>query len=148
MVHFFGYAVNEELDPHNTTAFYPIDNPDSELAKTHKGYLVQNENMVDWVCTMNEEEASEIKYQLSDKSKECDLMSFENSDKACRPMRDYSEKLLYGKSNVDFSAFKKDYVNSYGGVKQIQNPQQFNDLLASTDKLIIVDFYATWCPPC
>ena len=73
------------------------------MQKTHKGYLQQNDNMVDWVCSMNEEEAAEIKYQLSDKSKEVDLVSFESSDKACRPMKDYNEKLLYGKSWTDFS---------------------------------------------
>ena len=42
-------------------------------------------------------------------------MSFENSDKACRPMRDYSEKLMYGKSVTDFSVFKRENVNK-GGV--------------------------------
>jgi len=62
MIHFFGYAVNEEADPDNTTAFYPLQNPDSEMMKAHKGYLQQNDNMVDWVCSMTEDEAAEIKY--------------------------------------------------------------------------------------
>jgi thioredoxin 1 len=143
MVHFFGYAVNEDLDPDNSTAFYPLANPDAEMAKTHKGYLEQNENMVDWVCAMTEEEASEIKYQLSDKSKDCNLMSFENSDKACRPMKDYTEKLLYGKSFTDFSSFKQDFCV----VRELETMQDFEKLL-ETEQLVVVDFYATWCQPC
>jgi hypothetical protein len=31
MIHFFGYAVNEEVDPNNSTGFYPIQNPDAEM---------------------------------------------------------------------------------------------------------------------
>ena len=143
MVHFFGYAVNEDADPNNTTAFYPLKNPDAEMAKAHKGYLQQNENIVDWVCSMTEDEASEIKYQLSDQSKDCNLMSFENSDKACRPMKDHCEKMLYGKSYTDFSTFKKDFRV----VTELKTEEEFEKLL-STDQLVVVDFYATWCPPC
>jgi len=70
-------------------------------------------------------------------------MSFENSDKACRPMKDYTEKLLYGKSFTDFSAFKEDFRH----VQEVKTREELDNLLA-TDKLVIVDFYATWCPPC
>jgi len=99
--------------------------------------------MVDWVCSMTEEEASEIQYQLSDKSKDVNLMSFENSDKACRPMKDYSEKLLYGKSFTDFSSFKNDFREVY----QVQSVDELDQVLES-EKLVVVDFFAKWCPPC
>lgn len=59
MAHFFGYAVNKEADPKNSTGFFDFGEG-TELAKTHKGYLEQNDNMVDWVCTMNDQELSEI----------------------------------------------------------------------------------------
>jgi len=47
---------------------------------------------------MSEDDLKEIKFKLSDKSKEVDLLTYEATREACGPIVDYSEKLLYGKA--------------------------------------------------
>jgi len=59
--------------------------------------------MINWVNEMSEEQMETFKYQLSDPTKNVDVVSFENADKACRPMIAYSQEVLYGKHNVDIS---------------------------------------------
>jgi thiol-disulfide isomerase/thioredoxin len=58
-------------------------------------------------------------------------------------MKDHTEKMLYGKSFTDFSTFVADFRK----VTSIQSMEAYEQLLA-TDSLVVIDFYATWCPPC
>ena len=46
--------------------------------------------MINWVTEMSDEQAGTIRYELSDKTKEVDILNFENADKACRPIIAYS----------------------------------------------------------
>eukprot|EP00743_Colponemidia_sp_Colp-15_P000282 GILK01000330.1.p1 GENE.GILK01000330.1~~GILK01000330.1.p1 ORF type:complete len:127 (+),score=22.53 GILK01000330.1:47-382(+) len=36
----------------------------------------------------------------------------------------------------------------HGNVKELRNVAEYNATIESTDKLIVVDCYATWCGPC
>ena len=97
MAYFFGYAKVDE-DKENPTGFFDYKTHNPEDLKRYKGFKAQNKNMIDWVCSMNEKEASEIQYKLSDKSKEVPIMGFETTEFATRPIKDFSEKKLYGQS--------------------------------------------------
>lgn len=101
MLFFFGYTKNED-DPDNHTGFFdfPKDHP---LQKTYMGFRQQNQDMINWVSEMDDEKLATIQYQLSDKSKEVDILNFENADKACRPMIAYSQELLYKKRFIEIS---------------------------------------------
>lgn len=98
MIHFFGYDKSPS-DPTNLTAFYEYDKEtQEEFGHTHYGYKDQNEQVLKWVATLTPEDMREFKYQLSDVTKEVKLMDFEKANIATRPMVDWSERTLYGKS--------------------------------------------------
>jgi hypothetical protein len=59
MAYFFGYAKVEE-DLENPTAFFSYEKHDPNLLKTYNGFKSQNKSMIEWICTMNEQEATEI----------------------------------------------------------------------------------------
>ena len=102
MAYFFGYAKIEE-DKENNTGFFEYSTHSPENLQRYMGYKDQNKSMIDWICTMSEEEASEIQYQLTDKKKEVAIMGFETTEFATRPIKDWSERKLYGKSFTNIS---------------------------------------------
>ena len=93
MAYFFGYA--KGVEENNSTDFLEFAKPEPELVKTFKGYKAMNKSMIEWICTMKEHEAAQIRYQLSDKTKEVDLMSFESAEFATRANRNWCERALY-----------------------------------------------------
>lgn len=50
---------------------------------------------------MSDEMLGEFQYQMSDKSKEVELLDYDTGNKAARAIQDRSEKKLYGKSYVN-----------------------------------------------
>ena len=96
MLYFFGYA----KDPHggeNNTGFFdygPLDKQDPELVKSFKGYKSMNKNIIEWVASMNEEDLAGIRYKLSDKTKEVDLLP--DPEMVYKSVNDHHERKLYG----------------------------------------------------
>jgi hypothetical protein len=62
----------------------------------YKGYSEQNVNMIQWVNEMSEDQLTSIKYQLSDKTKDIDMVNPEDSTRITVPLVAYCEKKLYG----------------------------------------------------
>lgn len=106
MLYFFGY-VNSSLDTSgeeggNPTGFYQYDEQtDREEATNYKAYQALNKQVVEWTSTMSDEMLSEFQYQMSDKTKEVDLLNFQTAQQACKAIQDRSERKLYGKSYVN-----------------------------------------------
>lgn len=71
---FFGYDKNAK-DPKNITGLFDYDaETHAQLDDTHYGFRSQNSQMLDWVSTLTPEELAEIKYKLSDESKNVDML--------------------------------------------------------------------------
>lgn len=74
------------------------------MVETFNGYKELNERMLDWVCSMSEEDLKKCQYNSSQKDKEVPLMSFETSTRASEPVLHHFEKKLFGVNtmyNVD-----------------------------------------------
>lgn len=52
--------------------------------------------------------------------------------------------LIYGKGLAD----KIDLTNDGSNVKSLTNELEYNKYKSEKDRLVVVDFSATWCPPC
>ena len=61
MLYFFGYARLPQ-DPENVTGYYEFDEPNETLRRTYKGYEAMNEQMLNWLCSMTDEELSHCQY--------------------------------------------------------------------------------------
>ena len=95
---FFGYAKNAK-DPKNFTGLFEYDaETHAKLDDTHYGYRAQNSQILDWISTLTPEELAEIKYKLSDEAKNVDMLQWETVRQATKPILDWSERTLYGKS--------------------------------------------------
>lgn len=55
MAYFFGYAKTEE-DKESKTGFFEYASHSPENLQRYMGFKDQNKSMVDWICTMSEEE--------------------------------------------------------------------------------------------
>ena len=56
--------------------------------------------MIQWVSEMNEDQLAQIKYQLSDKSKDIDMVKPEDTIQIAAPVVAYCEKKLYGQQFI------------------------------------------------
>lgn len=98
MLFFFGYDKNVK-DPRNITGLFDFsDETHAELDHTHYGFRDQNSQILDWLSTLSPEDMTEFKYKLSDETKNVELLKWETVSLATKPILDWSERTLYGKS--------------------------------------------------
>ena len=98
MLFFFGYAKHAS-DPENFTGFFQYaPEAEQEQAQNYKAHVQLTNQVLEWTATLSPEILSEFQYQLSDKSKEVNILDFKTSADAGKAINDWSEKLLYGRS--------------------------------------------------
>lgn len=98
MLYFFGYA-KPHYDKDNKTGFFEFDKEtDQAMAGTYKQHQNVSESVIEWVSTMGPDLLREFQYQLGDKNKEVELLSFATTAEAGKAINDWSERQLYGKS--------------------------------------------------
>lgn len=97
MLYFFGYARLPQ-DPENVTGYYEFDEPNETLRRTYKGYEAMNEQMLNWVCSMTDEELSHCQYQLSDPAKEVPIHGLHNNEQFVTPSHNFYEKKYYNRT--------------------------------------------------
>ncbi len=98
MLFFFGYDKNLK-DPRNFTGLFDFsDETHAEYDHTHYGFRDQNSQVLDWLSTLSPENMTEFKYKLSDEAKNVELLKWETVSLATKPILDWSERTLYGKS--------------------------------------------------
>lgn len=71
------------------------------MNRQYNGFRAQNDSMVNWACQLTDTDLEQYSYRLSDPAKEVPLMDFSTSDKATRPIMNWSEKKLLGKARED-----------------------------------------------
>jgi hypothetical protein len=86
-------------DTKNFTALFDFsDEVHAQLDDTHNGYRAQNSQVLDWLAMLSPEDMAEFKYKLSDEAKNVDMLQWETVRLVTKPILDWSERTLYGKS--------------------------------------------------
>ena len=102
MLHFFGYA-RLPTDPDNNTGFFEYDGTDEEMNRQYKGWQLQNESMINWVCQLTDADLERYRYRLSDPAKDVPLLDYATSTKATNAISDYYSKKFYNKPYCDIN---------------------------------------------
>ena len=98
MLHFFGYA-KVASDPDNPIGFIDYgDSSDAEALRQYKGFLAQNQDMVDWVCQLTDQDLEQFQYTLYDPQKAIPPCTLENL--ACPAIMNHYEKQMYGTASM------------------------------------------------
>ena len=99
MLYFFGYAKSSLDDTPNFTGFFEYDAAtDAEQAVNYMAHTRLTNSVLEWVPTMSPAMLEEFQYQLTDKSKEVNILDFATTGKAGEAINDWSERKLYKKS--------------------------------------------------
>lgn len=99
MLYFFGYANNSLSKDANFTGFFSYDKAtDQEYLGSYMGHKAHTQNVIEWVSTLSPAMLEEFQYQLTDKSKEVNILDFGTTAEAGKAINDWSERQLYGKS--------------------------------------------------
>lgn len=99
MMFYFGYAKHSKLPSDNPTAFFEFGDDTPAHIVNQAGYFEEhNDIVIDWISKLNELEMEEFKYVASDLPKNVEILTFETSLQAARPMTDWVERKFYGKA--------------------------------------------------
>jgi len=88
MIFFFDYAQFES----NYTGFFEYPDRDRELLYQKGGYVQTTDSVIQWVATLTEATMSKFQYQLTDKTKEVEVMTVPLHQQSSRAINDWSER--------------------------------------------------------
>ena len=99
MLYFFGYVKSSTDPADNFTGFFEYDAAtDAEQAVNYNGHKQLTNQVIEWTATMTPTMLEEFQYQVSDKSKEVNILNSNTTANSGKAINDWSEIQLYGKS--------------------------------------------------
>ena len=98
VIHIFGYTSHESM-PDNKTDFFEMPKDDKHKSK-FMSFRDINDDMINWVCSVTDQDMEDIQYEMADNRKNVEIMSVASSFRSFTAINHRTSTKLYGKPIV------------------------------------------------